>query len=103
MNKENIEKIGNLLKDVAKNNDFSFDIRNPSYNSSYFEVFFEEIKENGKPTHYDKFSDKLAKFINIEDNNMKNAIENFQNVWNGWVELYRQLQKRNLIKADQIK
>lgn len=97
MKPENLKKLNVWLNQNIKDGRGSHDITNPSYNSLYFEIFFDEI-ENDNPLHGDKFCEKLElKEGKKEDQDQ--IRERFMITWNAWVEMYRKLNALGKIKS----
>lgn len=98
MKNENLKQLSTWLKESIKSGNLSHDIRNPTYQSLYFNVFFDEI-QNGEPIPYDRFSERLTEYFEQDEANYKVVIESFMRTWNAWVALYRELNKRGILRV----
>ncbi len=99
MNSGNIDEIVKLMVLAQKNERMNID--SPQYNSSYLNLFFEDTKENGTPTHTDAFISTVIERLcsqGVKDEEIESTLEKFQHTWNNWVTLYRQLNERGLLK-----
>ncbi len=99
MKEKNIEKVARNINIAIENNGTCNSIKDPSYQSIYFEVFFDEVDNNaGMPLNTALFVEKLDSYLkNKESESYEAELEKFNTIWNSWTDFYKELKSKGRI------
>ncbi|VEG89915.1 hypothetical protein [Legionella spiritensis] len=95
MKEENIEQLAFNLNTAITGHLMQHNIMNPTYTHFYSDIFFDE-NDNRKfgPEMSESFMDSLNRHLKLDHENAQKIVDEFCLIWDGWVLLYSEINKR---------
>jgi hypothetical protein len=104
MNHKQIETLADLLnqwiKSVNAGKSPSHSITDPSYQSLYLDIFFDDIDNDHGPSYFDSFLDQLTPKLVPSAEDFENVVgDQASLVWNSWVNLFNKIKQSGKLKT----